>query len=407
MIDLNFIKNNPAEAQNLFKKRKCNVNVEEFLGINSELNSKKMEFDSLRAEQKRTGNRERALELKNKIVKLKEEVDVLEDKRNKIWLSLPNVLAADTPEGASDADNQEIKRCGNIRKFDFKPESHEIIGERLGIFDLARGAKVSGNGFYYLVGLGADLAFAVYGLARDLLRSKGFEFLIPPVLASHRTFMGTGYFPFEPEQNYKIENENLYPIGTSEQTILAFHDNEILDEKKLPLLYSAVTPCFRTESGSYGKHSKGGFRVHQFHKMEQIIFCHPEESEKWHKKCLENIEELMQMLEIPYRIVRVCIGDMGAPGYKKYDVEGWFPSFESYRETHSNTNLTDFQTRRLNIRINSNGKKFFPHTVSSTEITDRAIFAILENNQQEDGSVIIPKKLQKYIFDAKIIRKRV
>jgi seryl-tRNA synthetase len=402
MIDIKFVKENPEKAKVLFKRRNCNVDVDYFLKINSELNSEKSEMDNLKFKQKNV-SKDEAKKIKSEILKIKSKVTALEAERDKLWLLMPNILAEDTPDGRDDNENAEIRRAGNFRNFDFKPLPHEVIGKNLGILDMERGAKVSGSGFYYFLGKGTELVFAVYALAYELLKKKGFCFMIPPVLASRRTFLGTGYFPFEPEQNYKIENENLFPIGTSEQTILAFHDNEILDFDSLPLKYSAVTPCFRTEAGSYGKSSKGAFRVHQFHKMEQIIFCKPEDSQKWHEACLENIEELMNLLEIPYRVVRVCVGDMGAPGYKKYDIEAWFPSYEEFRETHSNTNLWDFQTRRLNIRSKKDGKKFFPHTISSTMITDRTVLAILENFQQKDNTVVIPSVLQKFMNGIKLI----
>ncbi|MDR1364668.1 MAG: serine--tRNA ligase [Oscillospiraceae bacterium] len=402
MIDIKFLKESPEEVKILFKKRGCAVDVNEFLRIHSEFNAKKSKMDALRFKQKNSSSIE-AKEIKAEIIKLKSEVVSLESERNRLWLMMPNILADDTPDGKSDSENLEIKRVGNFRNFDFVVKPHEVLGKNLGILDLERGAKVSGSGFYYMVGAGAELLFAVYAFAYNLIQKKGFCFLVPPVLASHRTFLGTGYFPFEPEQNYKIENENLFPIGTSEQTILAFHDNEILDFESLPIKYSAVTPCFRTEAGSYGKNSKGAFRVHQFHKMEQIIFCDPKDSEKYHEFCLENIEELMNLLELPYRIVRVCIGDMGAPGYKKYDVEAWFPSYKEFRETHSNTNLWDFQTRRLNIRTQKNGIKFFPHTISSTLATDRLILAIMENYQQENGKILVPKVLRNFMGGKEII----
>ncbi|MDR2074519.1 MAG: serine--tRNA ligase [Oscillospiraceae bacterium] len=396
MIDLNFIRDNVEDAKLLFKKRACGVDVDEFLRLQSSLNSKKNEMDLLKFEQKKSG-RDAAASIKYKVNELKKEVESLEAERDKLWLQMPNLLAFDTPEGKSDEENVELKRTGDFKRFDFQPQPHEVLGKKLGILDLERGAKVSGSGFYYLIGAGAELAFAVYSLSYEILRKKGFTFVIPPIFTSRRSFMGTGYFPFEPEQNYKVEGENLYAIGTSEQTLLAFHDSEILDVNDFPIKYAAVTPCFRTESGSYGKSSRGAFRVHQFNKMEQIIFCLPEDSENWHESCLENIEELMVALELPYRVVRVCVGDMGAPGYKKYDVEAWFPSFERFRETHSNTNLLDFQTRRLCIRSEFNGKKFFPHTISSTMITDRAVLAILENNQQSDGSIVIPGALRRFM----------
>lgn len=392
MIDINYLKEHTEEAKLLFKRRKCDVDVDAFLELNENLNKKKSEMDSLKYEQK-SASRERAKELKVKISSLKEEVSSLEEEKNRIWLTMPNILAPGTPDGDSDEDNVEIKKCGSIPIFNFEPKPHNEIGKKLGILDLERGAKVSGNGFYYIVGEGANLAYAVYYLSWKILNKNGFKFMFPPVLASKRTFLGTGYFPFEPEQNYKVEEENLYAIGTSEQTLLAFHDNEIIDYSTLPLKYSAFTPCFRTEAGSYGKSSKGAYRVHQFHKMEQIIFCDPSDSEEYHEECLSNIEELLTLLEIPYHVVRVCVGDMGAPGYKKYDVECWFPSFNGYRETHSNTNLWDFQTRRLNIRSQHNGKKFFPHTISSTMATDRLVWAIIENFQQADGSVVLPPSI--------------
>lgn len=392
MIDLEYIKKNPDEAIKLFKRRGCDVDVNAFLELINNLNSKKSELDRMKHDQKKASIEE-AKEMKKKISVLKDEVSKLEEKRDEIWLRLPNILAPDTPDGESDADNVEIKKCGSLPVFNFEPKDHAEIGKKLGILDLERGAKVSGSGFYYVAGEGADLVFAVYYLAWKILVKSGFTFMIPPVFSTKRTFLGTGYFPFEPEGNYKVENQNLYAIGTSEQTLLAFHDNEILDYSKFPIKYSAVTPCFRTEAGSYGKSSKGAFRVHQFHKMEQIIFCAPEDSEKYHEETLANVEELLNILELPYHIVRVCVGDMGAPGYKKYDVECWFPSFNGYRETHSLTNLWDFQTRRLNIRTNHEGKKIFPHTVSSTMVTDRVIWSLIENFQQPDGSIVLPSSV--------------
>lgn len=389
MIDINYLRENREEAKLLFKRRKCDVNVDEFLALNDEFNTKKSKLDNLKFEQKNSSI-ERAKEIKKEISSLKDEVSLLEKKRDDIWLTLPNILAPDTPDGESDADNVEIKKCGNLPVFNFEPKSHSDLGKQLEILDLERGAKVSGSGFYYVLGEGANLACAVYYLAWKILMEDGFSFVMPPIFSTQRTFLGTGYFPFEPEGNYKVEGQNLYAIGTSEQTLLAFHDNEIIDYSKLPIKYSAFTPCFRTEAGSYGKSSKGAFRVHQFHKMEQIVFCEPSQSEEHHERCLSNIEKLLGLLELPYRIVRVCTGDMGAPGYKKYDVECWFPSFDGYRETHSNTNLWDFQTRRLNIRTSHEGKKFLPHTISSTMVTDRVIWAILENFQQADGTVVLP-----------------
>jgi seryl-tRNA synthetase len=221
--------------------------------------------------------------------------------------------------------------------------------------------------------------------------------MFTPVVARERTLFGTGYLPFFSDQIYKLEGDDLNLIGTSEQTLVAYHADEIVPAEKLPLLYTAFTPCFRTEAGSYGRETRGLFRQHQFHKVEQIVFCHPDQSEDWLNRCRANAEGILQLLELPYRVVRVCDGDLGAPGYKKYDVEAWFAGYGGYRETHSITNLTDFQTRRLNIRCKLGPTTFFPHTISATMITDRSLLALLENHQRADKGLDIPEALQPFI----------
>ncbi|MGE5328386.1 MAG: serine--tRNA ligase [Deltaproteobacteria bacterium] len=409
MIDIKFIRNNPEAVKELCSKRGFDVDVERLISVDKELNAKKTELDQLRGESNRvaaTQDREKGKEIKIQINKLKELTDELLIERDKLWAQLPNLLAEDTPDGKDDSENVELRKVGEMPKFDFEPKTHDVIGADLDILDLQRGTKVAAAGYYYWKGDGARLVWAIYRHAMDMLVERGFELMLTPIVAKKQTFFGTGYLPFGEEDLYKLEKEELYLIGTSEQTLVSYHDDEILQPDTLPRLYTAFTPCFRTEAGSYGRKSKGAFRVHQFHKVEQIIFCRPEESEKWHMECQKNVEDFMQSLELPYRVVRVCIGDMGAPGYKKYDVEGWFSGFQEYRETHSNTNLLDFQTRRLNTRCKEEGNTFYPHTISSTMVTDRAALAIIENNQQADGSVIIPKVLRKYMNgQEKIVKK--
>lgn len=405
MLDIAYIRSHVEETKQLIKKRGINLDVDKFVIICSEYSQKNAELERLRSEQRKTHDINLAKSLKEKISRLNIEVDSLLNIRDEMFYKFPNFLANDTPEGGDDSKNLEIRKIGVIKNWDFEPKTHEQIGEFLKILDLTRGAKVAGSGFYYWLGDGAILVNAIYRLAQDLLVAKGFNLVLPPIFAKKRTFFGTGYFPFCTDENYKIEGKDLYPIGTSEQTLVALHDSEKIDVSDLPKCYSALTPCFRVEAGSYGRDSRGAFRVHQFHKMEQIVFCSPEESENWHKKCLANIEEFMSLLELPYRVVRVCVGDMGAPGYKKYDVEAWFPGFGKYRETHSNTNLTDFQTYRFNIKLKSEfGQKIYPHTISSTMATDRIALSILENFQQEDGSVLIPKALWPYTYGKKILK---
>lgn len=409
MIDIKLVRSNPAMIQELCKSRGCSVDVERLVKVDKEYNEKKTNLDQARADlNKLSGpeDREKAKGIKSRIDELKDVTAELLAERNQLWEELPNLLADDTPEGKDDSDNVEISNWGEHPKFDFEPKTHEAIGSELGILDLQRGAKVASTGFYYWKGDGARLTWAVYHMAMDFLVERGFELMLTPILAKKRTFFGTGYLPFGEEELYELKKDNLYLIGTSEQTLVSYHDDEIIPTDSLPRLYTAFTPCFRTEAGSYGKKSKGAFRVHQFHKVEQIIFCRPEDSENWHQQCQKNVEDFMQLLELPYRVVRVCLGDMGAPGYKKYDVEGWFGGFGEYRETHSNTNLLDYQTRRLNIRCKEEGNTFYPHTISSTMITDRAALAILENNQQADGSIVIPKALRKYMNGQERIVKR-
>ena len=406
MITNTYIQTHIEETKELLKRRKINIDVNEFVNICQKYGTKLKMLDDLRHRQKSIQDITKAKQNKEEIRKIKVEVNELFEKKEKIFQCLPNNLAEHTPDGNSDKDNKELRKVGLLPEFSFTPKTHDSIGSLLGILDLKRGAKVSGNGFYYWLGDGAILVNALYRLAEDMLITKGFELVLPPVFAKERTFYGTGYFPFAVKENYKIEGKDLYPIGTSEQTLVALHDNEILQSEDLPRCYTAYTPCFRIEAGSAGKKTRGAFRVHQFHKIEQIIFCEPKDSERWHQKCLENCEELMAKLCIPYRVVRVCVGDMGAPGFKKYDVEAWFPGYGEYRETHSDTNLTDFQAYRFNIKYQSNdGKKAYLHTISSTMATDRIVLAILENFQQEDGSVLIPKALWPYTYGKKVVKK--
>ena len=310
---------------------------------------------------------------------------------------LPNFLADDVPDGHDDDANKELKIVGEKAEFDFTPLDHQELGEKLDIIDTARGAKVAQRGFYYWKGKGAILANALFFWTQRELVNSGFTLFTTPCLGKERTLYGTGYLPFSADQTYKLENEDLSLIGTSEQTLIAYHTDETLTDKQLPAYYCSFSPCFRTEAGSYGKDVRGIFRVHQFHKVEQVAFCLPEESDKCHLKCLENEESLFQKLGLNYRVVNVCVGDLGAPGYKKYDIEAWFPGHGAYRELTSNTNLTDFQSRRLGIKYKTkDGKKGFVHTISATAVTDRVICAIMETFQQADGSIVIPEVLRPY-----------
>ncbi len=414
MIDIKLLRENPEMIRALCRRRASDVDIEKLISVDKELRTLIAQVEPLRSKQKKLSElsrtqprtREQSLEIRLEIKSLEERIRDLEMERNDLWSQLPNLLAADTPEGKDDNDNVEMKRWGTPPSFDFSPRTHEQLGEDLDILDLSRGAKVSGAGFYYWKGDGARLAWAIFSFALDFLVSRGFTPLFTPIVAKERTMFGTGYLPFFKDQVYRIQDEDLCLIGTSEQTLIGYYDNEILDPHSLPILFTAFTPCLRTEAGSAGKASRGAFRVHQFHKVEQVVICHPKESEMWHQQCQENAEELLQQLGIPYRVVRVCLGDLGAPAYKKFDTEGWFASFNAYKETHSNTNILDYQTRRLNIRFKEGKTSCYPHTISSTGITDRAALILMENNQTSDGSIIVPKVLRKYMGGLEKIQKK-
>jgi len=397
MLDIKLVRTQPEMIRELCRRRQCPVDVDRLLAADVELRQVTTELSALQHKRKALRGpeaRERATEIKRRAAELEERSRALEAERDGLLAWLPNLLAPDTPEGEGDADNVELYTRGEIPRFDFPLKPHDVLGKALDILDLERGARVAGSGFYYWKGDGARLAWAIFTLAQGLLIEHGFTPMFTPVAAHERTLYGTGYLPFFPEDIYRIAGQDLCLIGTAEQTLVGYHADEILPAESLPLRYCAFSPCFRTEAGAYGKAARGAFRVHQFHKVEQIVFCRPEESKQWHEDCLQHETALMDLLEIPYRVARVCAGDLAAPGYKKYDVEGWFAGFDGYRETHSNTNLLDYQTRRLNIRARVNEGLIYPHTISATMITDRALLAIIENNQQADGSVIVPPALR-------------
>jgi seryl-tRNA synthetase len=403
MIDIRILRDDPERVKTTCARRGCTVDINQLVEKDAQYRQLLHDCEQLRAERKRLSKecrdnpeaRDRVRDIKGiltdkegDLAELKKDID-----RDMSWL--PNFLADDVPDGHDDSDNETIRKVGDIPEFAFEPRDHQALGDILGVIDTARGAKVAQAGFYYWVGQGAQLASALFFWTQQELIKRGFTLFMTPCAAKEDTFFGTGYLPFFADQTYQISDENLALIGTSEQTLVGYHADEILDADELPKSYTAFTPCFRTEAGSYGKEARGIFRVHQFHKVEQIVFCMPDKSPECHEVCQENEEYLLQQLGLPYRVVKVCVGDLGAPGYKKYDVEAWFPGYGGYREVTSNTNLTDFQARRLGIRYrDANGNRDFVHTISATAATDRFVCAIMENFQQEDGTVIVPEVLR-------------
>jgi seryl-tRNA synthetase len=413
MIDVQVIRDEPERVRQNCIRRKSPVDVDRLLSLDArwrELNaaideSRHALKEVSRAAGKDPALREKASAIKDDIRANEQALAGIEKERQQLFDLLPNFLAPDVPDGESDADNVEIRRWGEQPRFSFKPREHDELGRLLGIIDSEAGAKVAGTSFYYWKGDGARLVWALFHFAWDYLVGKGFVPFFTPVLARPETLYGTGYLPFFASEIYQLRDEELCLIGTSEQTLVGYRGNEIIEEKELPLLYTAWTPCFRTEAGAHGRQTRGIFRVHQFHKIEQIIFCLPEESERWHAFCQENEEGMLKALGVPYRVVMVCSGDMGAPGWKKYDCEAFFAGFGAYREVTSNTNLTDYQARRLKIRFKGKERKGIPHTISATGVTDRVAVAILENNQQEDGSVVVPEALRPYMGGQMIVKR--
>ena len=409
MIDIRLIRENSEAVRANCVRRGFPIDIDGLLKLDADARQLGQEAEALRAERNRLSKecakdpsaRDKVKQLKEVLASKEEMLGKIQEKIRQVVIRMPNMLAPDVPDGLDDSGNVEIRKVGEIPSFDFKIRDHQELGELLDILDIPRGAKVAATGFYYWKGKGAMLAQALYFWVQRVLVERGFTMFMTPCVAKERTLFGTGYLPFFADQTYNLEGEYLALIGTSEQTLVGYHADDVLDGASLPLCYTAFTPCFRTEAGSYGKASRGIFRVHQFHKVEQIVFCKPEDSVKYHEMCLANEEYILQQLGIPYHVVNVCVGDLGAPGYKKYDIEAWFAGFGTYREVTSNTNLTDFQSRRLNIRYkDSDGKRDFVHTISATAMTDRALIAILENNQQPDGSVLVPEVLRPLVgFD--------
>ncbi|AHF80550.1 serine--tRNA ligase [Thermococcus paralvinellae] len=437
MLDIKLIRENPdIVRRDLIKRGELEKLkwIDEILELDKRWRENLRKINQLRRERNRIaveiGKRKKAGEpVDDLLAKSKEIVKQIEDieRENEeikkkidfyLW-RLPNITHESVPIGKDDTENVPIKFWGKARVWkghlesfleqsqgkmeyevlEWKPKLHVDLLEILRGADFERAAKVSGSRFYYLLNEIVILDLALIRFALDKLIEKGFTPVIPPYMV--RRYVEEGVTTFDDFENviYKVEGEDLYLIPTAEHPLAGMHANEIIDGKDLPLLYVGISPCFRKEAGTAGKDTKGIFRVHQFHKVEQFVYSRPEESWEWHEKLLQNAEELFQELGIPYRVVNICTGDLGYVAAKKYDIEAWMPGQGKFREVVSCSNCTDWQARRLNIRFRdkTHEKPKFVHTLNSTAIaTSRTIVAILENFQEEDGTVKIPKALWKY-----------
>ncbi|MFA7170161.1 MAG: serine--tRNA ligase [Candidatus Paceibacterota bacterium] len=407
MLDTKFIRENPDRVKEEIKRRNMKIDLDAFLVFDEKKRDLTQKIEALRGKQneanqkmKEGRNEDLIIEMqkiKSKIGEIEPELKTLEEKTKKILLTLPNITHESVPIGKDDSENVVIKTWGEKPQFSFQPKEHFDIESVKDLIDSERGAKVSGSRFWYLKGDLAKLEFALMQYAFNFYSSKGLVPMIVPMLVREDAMYGTGFFPADENEIYRVnpDDDNLFLVGTAEVALAAYHMNENLDLSDGPKKYMGYSSCFRREAGTYGKDMKGILRGHQFNKIEMFIFCKPEESWDWHEKLLQYAEEFLQSLGLCYQVLNMCAGDIGAPNAKKYDIETWMPGQNTFRETNSCSNDTDFQARRLNCRYTDNeGKKQFVHTINNTGTSDRPLIALLENYQQEDGSVIIPEVLR-------------
>jgi len=420
MIDIRMLREAPGRFKEGARKKRFDVDVDAVLAedekrraLQASIDARKKELSdrSLRMK-KATAEEKQAIqaELKEFSRSIKEDEGRLRDvsaQLEQLLLAVPNPPMDDVPVGKDDSENVEIKKVGEPPRFSFKPRDHVELGLMHGLFDVERGVKASGPRSYFLRGDGALLEHALMRYTLDLVIARGFEPFCTPVIVKEECMVSSGYFPTGREEAYAIEKDGLYLIGTSEVTLISFHMDEILREEELPLRYAGWTTCFRREAGSYGKDVRGLYRVHQFQKVEQVVICRADfdEMKAHHDEILANSEHLVQSLGLSYRIVEVCTGEMGLGQIKKHDIECWMPGRGGYGETHSCSSFADFQARRARIRYKSReGRNLFPFTLNNTAAASpRLLIAIIENDQEEDGSITVPGVLVPYMNGKKRI----
>lgn len=419
MLDIKFIRENPDKVKEGAQKKGVKVEVDALLDIDRKKREILQALEDMRAKKNKAskdiGKAKNEKEKKKIIMEMKEldrgndrldkESKELEEKFNSLMLQFPNLPFDNVPLGKDDRNNIVAKEVGDKTSFSFEFKDYLAISQSLDLIDVERAGKVAGTRFGYLKNEAVLLEFALVNFGLEVLVKEGFIPVVPPVMLKEEMARGTGYFEgTDKEEAYFFPKDNLFLVGTSEQSLLAMHAGEVLNEKELPKRYVGFSTCFRREAGSYGKDTKGILRVHQFDKLEMVSFCHPEKSEEEHKRLLSLEEKLMKQLGLPYRVINICTGDLGRPAAAKYDIEAWIPSEERYRETHSTSNCTDFQARRLNIRFKDKGAKLdFVHILNGTAFAvGRMLIAIIENYQQKDGSILVPEVLQKYTGFQKI-----
>ncbi|MFR9142690.1 MAG: serine--tRNA ligase [Phascolarctobacterium faecium] len=416
MLDMKFVRENPELVMDAMRKRNANVNLDEFLELEKKRRELTLQVEALKSQRnaasQEIGKIKKAGEnadaqmaevraLGDKIAEDDKELKDIEARLKEILMTIPNMPAADTPVGSSDADNPVVRTWREPAKFAFEPQAHWDIGEKLNILDVERAGKVSGARFTFYRGLGSRLERSVINFFLDIHTGEnGYTEFFPPFIVNKDSMQGTGQLPKFAEDMFKLEGLDYYLIPTAEVPITNLHRDEILSGDDLPLYYTAYSACFRAEAGSAGRDTRGLIRQHQFNKVELVKFTKPEDSWDELEKLTANAEKVLQLLELPYRVVRLCTGDIGFSSAATYDLEVWLPAANCYREISSCSNFLDFQARRANIRFrrDTKSKPEFVHTLNGSGVAvGRTVAAILENYQQADGSVIVPKVLRPYM----------
>lgn len=410
MIDIAILRSDPDRVRASLAARGLDLDVDRLAHLDERIRHLRHRADEIRSDQKRLGEEIRTLPAEEKQAAiaragdlgadqkaLSAQADELQGEFDAIWIQVPNFAHESVPAGLTEDDNVEVDRVGSVPTFEFEARDHLDLGEAMGIIDVEAAAKVSGARFAYLKGRAVLLELALVRFAMDLLADEGFEPVIPPVLVREEALFGTGFFPEAREQVYSIPEDELFLVGTSEVPLASLHADEIIEPDALPIRYVGFSPCFRREAGSYGRDTRGIFRVHQFDKVEMFSFVAAEASWDEHEYLHGLERRIVEALELPYRVVNVAVGDLGASAAKKYDIEAWIPSQGAYREITSCSNTTDFQARRLRMRTRGDGGTEFVHTLNGTAVAvGRTILALLENHQRADGSVVLPEAIVPY-----------
>lgn len=425
MLEAKYIREHLEEVRERLATRGQSINLDQFVLIDGERRKTIQEWERLRALQKKVSDEvskkkregRDASDLIEEMKKVSQDLKGLDgiiEEREKalqdFLLTVPNLPHSSVPVGKDPSDNAEVRRWGDIPKFDFEPKAHWDLGEELGILDFKTGAKITGARFTLYWDLGAKMERALINFMLDLhTREHGYREVLPPFMVNRTTMTGTGQLPKFEEELFKVEGTDYFLIPTAEVPVTNIHQDEVLEEKALPLYYTAYTPCFRKEAGSYGKDTRGLIRQHQFNKVELVKFTKPENSYEELEKLLSNAEEVLKRLRLPYRVVNLCTGDLGFSASKTYDIEVWLPGQDTFKEISSCSNFEDFQARRAKIRYRMSGKSKteYVHTLNGSGLAvGRTLVAILENYQQADGSVIIPEVLRPYLYGLDRIERR-